>query len=175
MKWCLGTLRYEGDRHAVVAVSTQPDMFTRDPVLSADYIITTAREDREAVDAVTEIVLDAHTHPASRLHGLRYLARAGLGRLAGLEVLEMARDQTLPAPVRTWAWTAYGASKAMNRLEVGDTVDIETSVEVCRAAVLTLHHGDGRRGQKFVARRALRRFPELRPTTKWAAEVTLAA
>lgn len=96
------------------------------------------------------------------------------GRSDGLRVLDTARNRALPAQLRVWAWTAYGASTAMEISDVGDNVEAECDVGVCRAAALTPRWAKERRGATFVGRHVLRRFRELRPATKWTAEVEVA-
>jgi len=168
LSWCLYTLGPEHDPHAVEPVSTERDLFTQHPVACADYLIRTAQADGNAAAGVAAMALDETTHPGVRLHALRYLAEVGVDRSVGLGLLDIARDGTLPIPLRVWAWTAYGMSKAMETSDVGDSVDAERDADVCRAATLAMRRAAGRRGTKYVARHVLRRFPELRPAAKLA-------
>jgi len=167
----LNRMRETGNRFAVPLLATNPDLANLKPAASGSYLLTVGPTTGSARDDMFSQLVErrrgSDTYDALDLHLIRALGERGrLGTTEGKLFESIALDPTRRAPLRSWAWKAWGRSDAWTEQDGAEAGRAETD-EMVRRAALVPFKGKGSPRRARLLRHMRECHPDLRYTTQW--------
>jgi hypothetical protein len=171
--WCINRLMRPtiADEHALPSILERPELMSLDPRMTGQYLTRCARGNSDATSVMAARLPAIKDDPAASLHTLRYLSASVLNKSQALVALDIANASDALPPVRVWALEAQSRSPKFDARLVPDLINEHTPQSVRRSAALSLRHLAGHRGRRFVARELAAKYPDIRWSAWWAAEI----
>lgn len=170
-RYLLNRMSKRNNRFAVPILAGNAELANLDPAATGRYLLAVAPIEGRAKDDLFNQLGDrpsgsTEQFDALDLHIMRALARGRLGTAEGRIFEKIALETARRAPVRAWAWVAWGRSAAWRVTTGVEAITAEADPHVRRASIVPLRKRPSlRRGR--LLRRMRERHAELRFIAQW--------